>query len=150
MAGRAKLIEAVAARLMAPGIGIDAGGVSGTTMRILCQGLFLAPQTTGEALKGGRLTAEVLSREGFNVTPVRPRLSSLPGPGCALCRCCTKLSWPEAWQRDVFLQAPGLPPNFSMITAIEMGSRERMVAFCKGIQQLSPVGSYISPEPGEG
>jgi hypothetical protein len=33
-------------------------------------GLFLAPQTTGEALKGGRLVAEVMAREGYTVIPV--------------------------------------------------------------------------------
>ena len=38
-------------------------------------GLFLAPQMVGEALKGGRLVAEVLSREGLAVVP-------RPGP-CA-------------------------------------------------------------------
>jgi len=32
-------------------------------------GLFLAPQTTGEALKGGRLVAEVMHREGYHVVP---------------------------------------------------------------------------------
>ncbi len=59
VAGRADLIGRVAARLYAPGIGIDAGGVPGSTLRTFFQGLFLAPQTTGEALKGGRLVAEV-------------------------------------------------------------------------------------------
>jgi hypothetical protein len=44
---------------------------------------------------------------------------------------------------------PGLPKPPSMITAVEMGSREGMVAFCKGIQLACPVGSYIRPEPGE-
>ncbi|GFH24813.1 uncharacterized protein HaLaN_22674 [Haematococcus lacustris] len=76
-------------------------------------GLFLAPTTTGEALKGGRLVAEVMSREGYTVIP-----------------------------------APGLPTTHSMITAIEVGSRDSMTAFCKGVQKLSPVGSYIEPEPG--
>jgi len=32
-------------------------------------GLFLAPQMVGEALKGGRLAAEILTREGFHVVP---------------------------------------------------------------------------------
>jgi len=32
-------------------------------------GLWLAPQMVGEALKGGRLAAQVLAREGFNVIP---------------------------------------------------------------------------------
>ncbi|KAJ9522944.1 hypothetical protein QJQ45_023745, partial [Haematococcus lacustris] len=113
VAGRADLIDAVSARLSAPGIGTDAGGVRGTTMRLLFQGLFLAPTTTGEALKGGRLVAEVMSREGYTVIP-----------------------------------APGLPTTHSMITAIEVGSRDSMTAFCKGVQKLSPVGSYIEPEPG--
>jgi cystathionine beta-lyase family protein involved in aluminum resistance len=38
VAGRADLVAAVGARLAAPGIGTDAGGVPGTTMRILFQG----------------------------------------------------------------------------------------------------------------
>ena len=147
VAGRQKLIGAVAARLAAPGIGIDAGQVSGTTLRLMYQGglavrtkgqlviecrtwlsfggsynepspapagLFLGPQTTGESLKGGRLVAEVLSREGFSVVP-----------------------------------APGMRETFAMITAIHLGSRERMVAFCKAVQKMSPIGSYIEPEPGE-
>ena len=37
VAGRADLIERVAARLYAPGIGIDAGAVSGDTLRIFYQ-----------------------------------------------------------------------------------------------------------------
>ncbi len=37
MAGRADLIGRVAARLYAPGIGIDAGGVPGSTLRIFFQ-----------------------------------------------------------------------------------------------------------------
>ena len=38
VAGKEKLIGAVAARLAAPGIGIDAGQVSGTTLRLMYQG----------------------------------------------------------------------------------------------------------------
>lgn len=78
-------------------------------------GLFQGPHTTGEAIKGGRLVAEVMSRLGFRV---------VPGPD------------------------PHLPTPPSMITAVELGSREAMVAFCKGIQLACPVGSYITPEPG--
>ncbi len=43
-------------------------------------GLFLAPATTGEALKGGRLVAEVMAREGLRVIPVR-------GPAAAPAAC---------------------------------------------------------------
>lgn len=113
VAGRADLIGAVAARLAAPGVGTDAGGVSGETLRALFQGLFMGAQTTAEALKGGRLVAQVMASEGFNVVP-----------------------------------APGLSHTPSMITAVELGARERMEAFCRGIQRRCPVGSYIRPVPG--
>ena len=43
-----------------------------------------------------------------------------------------------------------LPASPSFITAVEVGSRERMVAFCKAVQRASPVGSYIEPTPGDG
>ena len=34
-----------------------------------------------------------------------------------------------------------------IIQAVELGSREGMVAFCKGIQAAAPVDSYVTPEP---
>lgn len=34
-----------------------------------------------------------------------------------------------------------------IIQAVELGSREAMVAFCKGIQSAAPVDSYMTPEP---
>ncbi len=34
-----------------------------------------------------------------------------------------------------------------IIQAVELGSGERMVAFCKGIQAAAPVDSYVTPEP---
>lgn len=34
-----------------------------------------------------------------------------------------------------------------IIQAVEMGSREAMCAFCKGIQAAAPVDSYVTPEP---
>lgn len=34
-----------------------------------------------------------------------------------------------------------------IIQAVELGSREAMVAFCKGIQSAAPVDSYVAPEP---
>ncbi|KAL4419832.1 hypothetical protein ABPG75_006930 [Micractinium tetrahymenae] len=113
VAGRADLVERAVARLTAPGIGMDAGCVPGETLRLMFQGLWLAPQMVGEALKGGRLAAQVLSREGFNVIP-----------------------------------APGPCSPWSFITAVELGSKERMVAFCRAVQQCCPIGSYIHPVPG--
>lgn len=34
-----------------------------------------------------------------------------------------------------------------IIQAVELGSEERMIAFCKGIQAAAPVDSYVTPEP---
>ena len=34
-----------------------------------------------------------------------------------------------------------------IIQAVELGSREGMIAFCKGIQSAAPVDSYVTPEP---
>ena len=36
-----------------------------------------------------------------------------------------------------------------IIQAVELGSREAMVAFCKGIQSAAPVDSYVDPVPGD-
>lgn len=116
VAGRSELVEAALSRMTAPGVGTDAGCVPGETLRLMFQGLFLAPQTVGEALKGGRLVAEVLQKEGYRVIP-----------------------------------SPGKPLNgdpWSFITAVELGSPELMVAFCRAVQERCPVGSYIRPVPG--
>ncbi|CAN6486537.1 unnamed protein product [Victoria cruziana] len=51
VAGRRTLVEAVAARLSAPGLGTDCGATPSDIMRALFQGLFLAPQMVGEAIK---------------------------------------------------------------------------------------------------
>ena len=34
-----------------------------------------------------------------------------------------------------------------VIQAVELGSKERMCAFCRGIQAAAPVDSYVTPEP---
>ena len=40
-----------------------------------------------------------------------------------------------------------MEPRHDIIQAVELGSREAMVAFCKGIQAAAPVDSYVTPEP---
>lgn len=43
--------------------------------------------------------------------------------------------------------APGnQDPSF--ITAVRLGSKEKMVQFCSAVQRQSPVGSYVKPIPG--
>lgn len=112
VAGRADLVEAATCRLTAPGIG-SAGGATFDQNRLLFQGLFLAPQMVGEAMKGNHLTAYVFDQLGYSVNPL-----------------------PFAPRRDV-------------IQAIQLGSPEKLIAFCHAIQQHSPIGSYLSPVPAE-
>jgi cystathionine beta-lyase family protein involved in aluminum resistance len=112
VAGRADLVEMAACRLTAPGIG-SFGGATFDQNRLLFQGLFLAPQMVGEALKGNHLTAFVFEELGYRVNP-----------------------------------RPGAP-RCDVIQAIELGSPEKIIAFCTAIQQHSPIGSYLSPIPAE-
>ena len=110
IAGRADLVEAAACRLTAPGIGSE-GGATFDQNRLLFQGLFLAPQMVGEAMKGTYLTGYIFDRLGYPVNP------------------------------------PRLAPRGDVIQAIKLGSAKKLIAFCKAIQQHSPIGSYLEPIP---
>lgn len=66
--GRADLVELASYRLTAPGIGAEVGAMLGTT-RSIYQGLFLAPTTVGQAIKGSILAAAVFERAGFESRP---------------------------------------------------------------------------------
>ena len=41
----------------------------------------------------------------------------------------------------------GTEPRYDIIQSVELGSAEKMIAFCKGIQKAAPVDSYVVPEP---
>ncbi len=110
IAGRADLVEVAACRLTAPGIGSE-GGATFDQNRLLFQGLFLAPQMVGEAMKGTYLTGYVFDKLGYPVNP------------------------------------PPLAPRGDVIQAIKLGSAKKLIAFCKAIQQHSPIGSYLDPIP---
>ncbi|XHX80626.1 MAG: aminotransferase class I/II-fold pyridoxal phosphate-dependent enzyme [Stenomitos frigidus ULC029] len=110
VAGRADLVEAATCRLTAPGIG-SSGGATFDQNRLLFQGLFLAPQMVGEAMKGNHYTAYVFDQLGYPVNPL-----------------------PNVPRRDV-------------IQAIQLGSPAKLIAFCRAIQQHSPIGSYLDPVP---
>lgn len=68
VAGRADLVEAAACRLTAPGIGSH-GGATLEQGRLMYQGLFLAPQMVGEAMKGNYLIAKTFEQLGYEVHP---------------------------------------------------------------------------------
>lgn len=112
IAGKAEFVEAACCRLTAPGIG-SSGGATLDQNRLLFQGLFLAPQMVGEAMKGNHLAAYVFDKLGYPVNPL-----------------------PFTPRRDV-------------IQSIQLGSPDKLIAFCRAIQQHSPVGSYLNPVPAE-
>ncbi|SFD78676.1 Cystathionine beta-lyase family protein involved in aluminum resistance [Lentibacillus persicus] len=66
--GKKGLVEQCANRLMAPGLGKEAGATF-NTLQEMFQGLFLAPHVVGEALKGAILTARYLDIAGFQTSP---------------------------------------------------------------------------------
>ena len=66
VAGRAELVAAAARRLSAPGV--EGGATLGQSRRLF-QGLFLAPQMVGEALKGAHLVAHVMAALGYECNP---------------------------------------------------------------------------------
>ncbi|GAA0461862.1 aminotransferase class I/II-fold pyridoxal phosphate-dependent enzyme [Alkalibacillus silvisoli] len=66
--GKKDLIEKCANRLTAPGLGKETGATL-NSLQEMFQGLFLAPHTVGEALKGSYFTATLLCKLGFQTTP---------------------------------------------------------------------------------
>lgn len=54
----------------------------------------------------------------------------------------------NCYEKLGFCVIPGASEvRHDIIQAVELGSREGMIAFCKGIQAAAPVDSYVTPEP---
>lgn len=66
--GKEELVENAAIRLTAPGIGKEEGATL-TNMHEFYEGFFLAPHTTGEAIKGMIYASALLEKMGYDVTP---------------------------------------------------------------------------------
>jgi cystathionine beta-lyase family protein involved in aluminum resistance len=66
--GKRELVDQIANRLTAPGLGKETGLTFGTT-RTTLQGLFLAPLIVSEAVKGALLVAKTYKDLGFKVVP---------------------------------------------------------------------------------
>lgn len=116
VAGRADLIEMVADRLTAPGIGKELGANFNQNNNFF-KGLFLAPNAVRSALKTQVFAAYMLENLGYkNVSPT--------------------------WNEE----------RTDIIQTVELGSEENLVKFTQGIQESSPVDSYVhvlpAPMPG--
>lgn len=68
VAGRKDLVNLVAERLTAPGLGKEAGPTLGINKYIL-QGLFLAPQVVANSLKTAVYASKMLTELGYKVSP---------------------------------------------------------------------------------
>lgn len=103
VAGRADLLERVAARLYAPGLG-DALGPTLGLGRAFVQGLFLAPLVIEQVLRGLDFAAALFAELGYGVDP-------LPGA----CRTdivqAIRLGTPQALQRFAAGLQAALPVN---------------------------------------
>jgi cystathionine beta-lyase family protein involved in aluminum resistance len=110
VAGRGDLIGRIAARLTAPGVGLEIGSYA-AGYQPFYQGLFMAPHAVAQAARTAVLAAAAFTELGVKTTPAV-----------------------DAERTDI-------------IQALELGTAERVVAFCQGIQAASPVDSMALPEP---
>lgn len=68
IAGKEEYVDQAAYRLTAPGIGAE-GGAMLNQLRLIFQGLFMAPSVVSEAVKGAILASQVFEDIGFISTP---------------------------------------------------------------------------------
>lgn len=116
VAGKSNLIQMVAERLTAPGIGKDLGANFNLNNSFF-KGIFMAPHAVKNALKTAVFTSYMLEKLGYkNVSP----------------------KYNE--QRTDIIQT------------LELGTKENLVAFTQGIQESSPIDSFVhvlpAPMPG--
>ena len=116
VAGNADLIQMVAERLSAPGIGKDLGANFNLNNAFL-KGIFMAPNAVKSALKTAVFASYMMDKLGFN--NVSPKYND---------------------------------KRTDIIQTVELGSKENLVRFTQGIQESSPVDSFVkvlpAPMPG--
>ncbi|MBO4636119.1 MAG: aminotransferase class V-fold PLP-dependent enzyme [Clostridiales bacterium] len=69
IAGRADLVEKVACRISAPGLGSHVGPTLGFN-RTIAQGIFMAPHVVAECLKGAVFAAKMFEMKGYRTAPL--------------------------------------------------------------------------------
>lgn len=116
VAGNSGLIEMVAERLSAPGIGKDLGANFNLNNAFL-KGIFMAPNAVKSALKTAVFASYMMDKLGFK--NVSPKYND---------------------------------KRTDIIQTVELGSKENLVKFTQGIQESSPVDSFVkvfpAPMPG--
>ena len=126
VAGKTSLVREAANRLSAPGV---KGGATLGQNKAILQGLFNAPATVGESLKGAMLLAEVLGGTfGLPCNPPSPLSTS---------RLATNTGADSS--NNV---------RTDIIQAVKLGSESRLVRFCEAVQSHCPVDAHVRPTPG--
>ena len=146
MAGKVPLVQAAARRLSAPGVG---GGATLGQNKWILQGLFQAPGTVGESVKGALLLAQVLGEHfGFPCNP--PPLAALATAHNAAPATTSEADGSNSATKAVasLQQEERIRPRTDIVQAVQLGGRQELIAFCEAMQRHSPVGSYIRPTPG--
>ncbi len=111
VAGKADLINMVADRLTAPGIGKEQGANFNQNNSFF-KGLFMAPNAVRGALKTAVFSAYMMEKLGFN--NVSPKYND--------------------FRTDI-------------IQTVELGTKEKLVKFTQGIQNSSPIDSFVAVLP---
>ncbi len=116
VAGNRDLVEMVAERLTAPGIGKQLGA-NFNLNNAFFKGIFMAPNAVKNALKTAIFTAYMLEKLGYD--NISPRYNE---------------------------------PRTDIIQTVELKTKENLVNFTQGIQQTSPIDSFVhvlpAPMPG--
>lgn len=122
IAGREEYVNQAAYRLTAPGIGSE-GGAMLNQLRLIFQGLFMAPSIVSEAVKGAILASQVFEDIGFVSTPkpneIRTDLIQTvkfgaPEPLLAFCKTLQSFSPVESYLMPVPDGVPGYDSKLIM------------------------------------
>ncbi len=110
IAGKHNLVERISYMMTAPGVGREIGSYS-NGYKEFYQGLFMAPTTVLNAVKGCMLFSQVYGDLGLKTFPKQGQIC-----------------------KDI-------------ICSIEFGAKEPLIDFCRSIQEISPIDSYVHLEP---
>lgn len=151
VAGTKRAVDRIAARLTAPGIGLEVGSYM-PGYRLFYQGLFMAPHVVAQALKTAVLAARVFADLGYSVTPaydaersdiIQAIAFGSPEPLIAFCRGIQAASpvdsfaAPEPWDMpgysdQVIMAAGTFVPGASIELSCDAPIRPPYTAYLQG------------------
>ena len=151
IAGRQSAIDRIAARLTAPGVGLEVGSYA-ASYQPFYQGLFLAPHTVAQALKTAMLAARLFEDLGMQTTPAsnEPRADIIQAirlerperlirfcQGIQLASPVDSMALPEPWdmpgyEDQVIMAAGTFVPGASIELSADGPMRPPYIAYLQG------------------